>query len=200
LWTLAAAAGVIALGGVTILFAPRALQARIERAAARLPGGRFLARLAAAIWQLRTQKRALLIALFLSVVTQAGIVVTHMIVARALIGEYPRADQYFFLIPVGQLGFALPVSPGGLGVAEWAYKALFSSMGATHGAEVALCYRILMAICAAWGIYFYVRGKKALEEAARATEEMNREPEPVESAYAQGNPSMKSTSNEGAQG
>jgi uncharacterized membrane protein YbhN (UPF0104 family) len=59
------------------------------------------------------------------------------------------------------LGFIadnLPVTPGGLGVGETAFSALFLVAGLTGGAEALLCWRVWTALVRLLGLVFYLRG------------------------------------------
>jgi uncharacterized membrane protein YbhN (UPF0104 family) len=59
---------------------------------------------------------------------------------------------------LGFLANTLPVTPGGLGVGEAAFKMLFSMAGLAGGAEVLLGWRLLMILMGLLGLAFYVQG------------------------------------------
>ena len=66
--------------------------------------------------------------------------------------------KMFLVIPIGHIMNSLPLTPGGLGVGETAFNALFSLTGLRGGAEALLCTRIWMAIIALVGLAFYLHG------------------------------------------
>ncbi|MGH9774985.1 MAG: lysylphosphatidylglycerol synthase transmembrane domain-containing protein [Candidatus Acidiferrales bacterium] len=62
------------------------------------------------------------------------------------------------VIPLGHVINAVPLTPGGLGVGEAAFNALFKIAGLTGGAEVLLSWRVWNTLVSLFGLGFYVRG------------------------------------------
>jgi glycosyltransferase 2 family protein len=62
------------------------------------------------------------------------------------------------VIPMGYVANSLPLTPGGLGVGETAFNALFDITGLHGGAEALLCWRIWSALVGILGLIFYLRG------------------------------------------
>src|ERR1700693_4215955 len=62
------------------------------------------------------------------------------------------------VIPMGYIANSLPLTPGGLGVGETAFNALFDITGLHGGAEALLCWRIWSALVGILGLIFYLRG------------------------------------------
>lgn len=62
------------------------------------------------------------------------------------------------VIPMGHVANSLPVTPGGLGVGEAAFNALFAAVGLCGGAEALICFRIWKAIVGVLGLAIYMRG------------------------------------------
>jgi glycosyltransferase 2 family protein len=60
--------------------------------------------------------------------------------------------------PVGHLVNSLPLTPGGIGVGETAFNALFSLTGMTGGADALLCLRIWSLLVGALGLLNYIFG------------------------------------------
>ena len=60
--------------------------------------------------------------------------------------------------PVGHLVNSLPLTPGGIGVGETAFNALFSFTGMTGGADALLCLRIWSLLVGALGLLNYIFG------------------------------------------
>jgi uncharacterized membrane protein YbhN (UPF0104 family) len=64
----------------------------------------------------------------------------------------------FLVVPVGHIVNSLPLTPGGLGVGETAFNALFNLTGLRGGAEALLCTRIWTAMVGLIGFSFYLHG------------------------------------------
>jgi uncharacterized membrane protein YbhN (UPF0104 family) len=62
------------------------------------------------------------------------------------------------VIPMGYIANSLPLTPGGLGVGEAAFNALFELTGLHGGADALLCWRIWSAFVGILGLLFYLRG------------------------------------------
>ncbi|MFN0057312.1 MAG: YbhN family protein [Planctomycetota bacterium] len=133
-----------------------------------LPASRVLRRLVESLWMLRGRRRRIFFgSIALSVLNHLGFVATHTLLAIALLGEAPSFLSYLFLIPVGQLAFALPITPGGLGVGEWAYDELFRTyygligqVGHSEGLEIAALIRLTWIFWGLLGLVFYLRGRR----------------------------------------
>jgi uncharacterized membrane protein YbhN (UPF0104 family) len=65
------------------------------------------------------------------------------------------------VVPMGEIVNSLPITPGGLGVGEAAFDALFKTVGLQGGAETVLCWRIWNVLASLLGLPFYLRGFKA---------------------------------------
>jgi len=90
----------------------------------------------------RENSAALLGAFVLSLLIQATVVAAIVLLVLAN-GETALNWQIVLVIPFGMLANALPLTPGGLGVGEVAFEALFQSVGATGGAEAILSWRVV---------------------------------------------------------
>lgn len=64
----------------------------------------------------------------------------------------------FLVVPVGHIVNSLPLTPGGLGVGETAFNALFNLTGLHGGADALLCTRIWTAMVGLIGFSFYLHG------------------------------------------
>jgi uncharacterized membrane protein YbhN (UPF0104 family) len=60
--------------------------------------------------------------------------------------------------PIGHLVNSLPLTPGGIGVGETAFNALFAMTGMSGGAEALLCVRLWNVIIGMLGLLVYVGG------------------------------------------
>jgi uncharacterized protein (TIRG00374 family) len=65
------------------------------------------------------------------------------------------------VIPMGYVANSLPLTPGGLGVGETAFNALFDLTGLHGGAEALLCWRIWSVFVGILGLIFYLRGLRS---------------------------------------
>lgn len=65
------------------------------------------------------------------------------------------------VIPMGYIANSLPLTPGGLGVGEAAFNALFHVTGLKGGAEALLCWRIWSAFIGLLGLGIYLRGLRS---------------------------------------
>jgi glycosyltransferase 2 family protein len=64
------------------------------------------------------------------------------------------------VIPMGYMANSMPLTPGGLGVGETAFNALFDITGLHGGAEALLCWRVWSALVGILGLIFYLSGVK----------------------------------------
>ena len=96
------------------------------------------------------------------------------------------APRMCLVIPVGHIVNSLPLTPGGLGVGETAFNALFNLTGLHGGAEALLCSRVWMALVALLGFAFYMRGvrRKVFDEGAVIDETAAGGPSGVQSGYS----------------
>ena len=99
-------------------------------------------RIFATLAAFRGRKRAILTAFSVALVTQALLVASILILARA---TSTTALNWWLVcvVPFGMLANALPVTPGGLGVGEAAFAGLFASVGVSGGAEALIAWRLL---------------------------------------------------------
>ena len=62
------------------------------------------------------------------------------------------------IVPLGFVANSLPFTPGGLGVGETAFNALFAVAGLSGGADALLCWRVWTALVRLLGLVFYLCG------------------------------------------
>ncbi len=65
------------------------------------------------------------------------------------------------VVPLGDVANSLPLTPGGLGVGEAAYNALFRVAGLAGRADVLLCWRIWRVTVGLTGLALYLRGLRS---------------------------------------
>jgi uncharacterized membrane protein YbhN (UPF0104 family) len=62
--------------------------------------------------------------------------------------------------PIGHLANSLPLTPGGIGVGETAFNALFKLTGINGGAEALLCVRLWNVLVSLFGLIVYLFGMR----------------------------------------
>jgi uncharacterized protein (TIRG00374 family) len=118
---------------------------------------RIVERIAGTIAAYRHAPGTLLAALALSLLANLTLIA---ITALAILALYPVSFsmKMALVVPLGDLANNLPITPGGLGVGESAYNALFRAVGLEGGAEALLCWRIWRAAVGLIGLVLYLRG------------------------------------------
>ena len=121
---------VVVLGGAVLFFSrPFRRLIRWEALLCRLPGAGTLQRVDAAVFSLRHRKRALLLAVGLSVALQLISIFSIYLAGWALGIDRASFWHYLVFVPTGFLANSLPISFGGVGLMEGAFLKLFSSAG-----------------------------------------------------------------------
>jgi glycosyltransferase 2 family protein len=78
--------------------------------------------------------------------------------------------QASLLIPLGFLVNTVPLSPGGLGVGEAAFNALFTLVGLNGGADALLGWRLLTIVLSLPGLPVYLQGRGRFVTSAKKFE------------------------------
>jgi glycosyltransferase 2 family protein len=114
-------------------------------------------RAAGAIALYREHRAALVGAMILSLLANCAYII---VTALGLYATSPAGFslRLLFVAPVGHLINALPVTPGGLGVGEAAFSALFATAGMKGGAGALICVRLWNAAVALIGGAIYLWG------------------------------------------
>ena len=81
-----------------------------------------------------------------------------MVLAVFILNPAGLGLKMLLVVPLGFVANRLPFTPGGLGVGETAFSALFTVAGLTGGAEALLCWRVWTALVRLLGLVFYLRG------------------------------------------
>jgi hypothetical protein len=139
---------------------------RLNKLIARLPLQRHLAIVGEAAMQYRRQWGALLRALGMTFGSQIFFITAIYLAGRSLDLPVP-VYQYFLYVPLIYIVAAVPISPGGLGVAETFYVTFFSPAGgdawqisATQILALALIARLMPMIWSLPGLFVALRGPK----------------------------------------
>jgi len=101
--------------------------------------------------------RTLLGALALSLIANFSVIAITVLAVLAL-DPASLASKMYLVIPIGHIVNGLPLTPGGLGVGETAFNALFEMTGLHGGAETLLCWRVWKAMVGLLGLVIYIRG------------------------------------------
>lgn len=154
----------VLLGGSLYL---HALTSRLE---ARLPGGRGLAKITAALSAYRRCPGLLAAAGGISLLMHLATLAAFVLFGRATGVEGIPCSQYMFLVFGGLAANYLPLAPGGVGVGEMSAAKLFcmappflESNGA-HAATMMVCYRAGMLLIGLVGGWLYACGRHDLAD------------------------------------
>jgi uncharacterized protein (TIRG00374 family) len=124
-----------------------------------LPGRQLPERAVAAVGAYRGHWRILLLALGASLISNLTLIAATAL-AILLISPASLSLKMCLVIPMGDVANSLPLTPGGLGVGETAFSALFRVAGLQGGAEALLCWRIWRAMLGLVGLAIYLRGMR----------------------------------------
>jgi glycosyltransferase 2 family protein len=146
------------LVGMLIALSRRARQsAPVRFVLRRFPLGGYPARILDTIQGFRHAPRVLSAALALSVTANGLVALAIVLLHRAM---HPGTWQPLaaFLASLGFVANNVPLTPGGIGVAEAAFDSLFSLAGLPGGAEAMIGCRVLFLALAPVGVWIYFRG------------------------------------------
>jgi hypothetical protein len=133
---------------------------RIARVVSRLlPGRELPQRMVATIGAYRSSAGVLVAALMASLLANLTLIAATAL-AIYLLSPGSLSMKMCLVIPMGDVANSLPLTPGGLGVGETAFSALFKIAGLAGGAEALLCWRIWRAIVGLIGLAIYLRGMR----------------------------------------
>lgn len=128
--------------------------------------GRWIARALEALARLTRNKSTLLAAVAVSILGNTVALSIFVVASLVFLPEAPPLVTAF-LCPLGMLVNALPITPGGLGVGEAAFEALFRLEGYTGGANILLAWRAATIPLLLVGGILYARGRRPRTEPPR---------------------------------
>jgi hypothetical protein len=156
LWLLGAA-----LVGALLFFNERVRRlAWVRRFLAVLPFRDTLHRVQAAIYAYKRRPGTVAVSLLISAAVHGLLILSCFAYARSLGGPGLEARWFFVLVPLAHLTMALPLSPGGLGVGEWAFVELFERAGYPDGDAIAVLQRLSWYLWALVGLGFYLAKRR----------------------------------------
>jgi len=125
----------------------------------RLPGGFYGQKMFDTVHAYRHSLGTLGVAVGISLVAHTITIGVTLLAARAT-NPSAVAWEMSVLIPLGFFVNTLPFTPGGLGVGEAAFDALFAMAGRQGGAEALLGWRLLTMLAGLFGLVFYLQGRR----------------------------------------
>jgi uncharacterized membrane protein YbhN (UPF0104 family) len=145
-----------AVGGLAVLYAAVLTGGRLSEWHI-LP--RVLRNVFRALHEYRRKASVIPIALGLSISNQAcGFFMYYLALRAAGIADMP-AGVFFLVVPLGLVTAALPISPGGVGVGQAAFFALFQIVApryATGGTNAATVFQVMYILVCITGLYWYL--------------------------------------------
>jgi len=144
-------------GFLLCLFIPASVNRLIDGPMKFLPGGEVIRRSLSTVAAYRCRPGDLVRALCVSL-TDNFMVVGIFALALVVVNPASLAPRLWVIVPMGEIANSLPLTPGGLGVGEAAFNALFRIAGLQGGADALLCWRVWNAIVSMVGLLVYLRG------------------------------------------
>jgi hypothetical protein len=169
---------VVAIGtaGFVTLFLP-VFRGRWTDRLARVPlVGASLRELLGSIVVYQGKAPVILISIVLSVLAHLGFVTSLYCIAAGLQGPLWPWRVHFLVAPLGLMINAIPISPGGMGVGEYAMQTLFSTVG-EEGAKaflMMLVYRATSWAIALIGVAYLVMGSADTRRAVKQARDVER--------------------------
>jgi glycosyltransferase 2 family protein len=172
------------LGFLLLGFLPRR---RVDRFASRLRWlpkvGGSLAELWYAVWEYRQRLKVVAVGVALSAGAHFGLVFAFHCASRVFPPANPGAElatlsEHMVIAPIGFIAQAIPLTPGGVGVAEgvfaWLYK--LSGRPEARGATARISLRIVEWLIGLTGYLVYLRMRTEVREAEEEAEHEGEEP------------------------
>ena len=168
----------VATTGMTVVLSSRVRSwFRLDRLIARMPMGDKIERLEQAARVFQGRPRELALAFGLSLCNHLAVIASAYALGRGF-GDALGYDSYVGIVSVGNVVTSLPISPGGWGVGEWAYRELFELAGSAGsvGVAVSVSYRLCTVVLGlAGGLFLLTRGAPAVREGLREADAVMQE-------------------------
>ena len=143
----------------------------------RIPKGTVLQKTYEYLMLYRHHKNTFLITFFLSIAAQIFSVLFFIAAGYGMGYSDMPLSVYFFVIPIGMMVQAIPVSPAGVGVGQAATYFLFNTVSPGSGpigAAVTTASQIVQFCFGLVGAYFYLGISKKLKTSVPQTPEMEK--------------------------
>lgn len=123
--------------------------------------GNSVKKVLSGVWAMGQEKAVILKCLVMSLIFQAGNVLSIYIISYPFFNVDISLSTFFTFIPLGLMCTALPISPAGMGVGHAAFGTLFSYFGVTKGASLFNLYFLCLVFVNLMGVFpFLLMGKK----------------------------------------
>ena len=126
------------------------------------PGHTIIYRIYNTIFSFRDKKRALLLAMSLSIIVQFPLILAMYFFNKGANDTALTFTHYLFCAPIALILNAIPLGPGGLGTGEAFVYALFKLFGSLNGANVMAMFHIAMIILSVIGFLLYILRKSEI--------------------------------------
>jgi uncharacterized protein (TIRG00374 family) len=110
--------------------------------------------------------REVYLTIAISLGAQLVIVLTHIFVGKAT-GFVVPWEAYLFVLPLGFMVTAVPISPAGVGVGQMAFYFLFNlylGEKSQIGPTLATIFQVLQFLLSVFGAYYFIRRKAEIRE------------------------------------
>ena len=101
-----------------------------------LPGKKLTVKAYRALKIYQHRKLTLVVTLLISIVLHGSVAYLFFQIAEMLGVEELNLPTQFFIMPLGLIVVALPITPGGVGVGHLAFEELYRSVGISGGADI----------------------------------------------------------------
>ncbi len=128
----------------------------------KVPGGRMIRRIYDAVHDFRHGKKQFIWGIILSIFVQSLNIFGFYVISVALHFNNISIGAFFFLIPLGLIATAIPVSPGGVGVGQAVFLALFGWYGGIEpslGPILITIYQVMTVLISVIGAVLYFMRK-----------------------------------------
>lgn len=135
----------------------------IEKTLNKIPGGRGIRKVYEAVHLYKKSPRSFINAFLLTMLTQVASITFFYLTGTALGIDKVSIVTYMFVIPLGLIATALPISPAGVGVGQAVFLVLFNwSLGfeSQLGPSLITAHQVMTFILGLGGAFFYFRKKK----------------------------------------
>jgi uncharacterized membrane protein YbhN (UPF0104 family) len=112
-----------------------------------------------ALSEYRTKGSVIPISLILSIFNQALTCATYWVALRATGVTDMPISQFFLVVPLGLIVSAIPIAPGGVGVGQAGFFALFQIAApayATLGTDAYTVFQVMFILICLSGLYWYI--------------------------------------------
>ncbi len=102
----------------------------------------------------------LMISLLLAIISHCFFAYIFLIVSSLLGTQHLDLKLQMFIMPIGLISTAIPISPGGIGVGHVAFESLYSIVGISGGANIFNLYIIIQLLVNLCGGFVYLGYKR----------------------------------------